>query len=85
MCIMFSNSVSMCRMRNFLLRSLSSKTVPRFSMSQLVPVTPAICEVNAFVCYDMKCASFISAPLLIYDKSSQEMSEYSIKPFKRSM
>lgn len=85
MCIMFSNSVSMCIMHNFLLGSLSSKTVPRFSMSQLVPVTPAICEVNAFMYYDMKCASFISAPLFIYDNTSQEMSEYSIKPFKRSV
>lgn len=85
MCFMFSNSVSMCVIHNFLVRSLSSKTVLRFSMNRLVAVTSAICEVNAFMYYDMKCASFISVPLFIYDNTSQEMSEYSIKPFKRSM
>lgn len=85
MCFMFSNSVSMCVIHNFLVRSLSSKTVLRFSMNQLVAVTSAICEVNAFMYYDMKCASFISVPLFIYDNTSQEMSECSIKPFKRSM
>lgn len=54
-------------------------------MSYLVTVSPTICEANEFMYYDMKCTSFTYVLPFIYDNTSQEMSEYSIIPFKRSM
>lgn len=75
----------MCVIRNFLLSSLSSKTELHFSVSRPVTAGPAICEANGFMYYDMKCTSFIHVPPFIYGNTSQEMSECSIIPFKRSM